>query len=114
MVQKAFKQNLKPIVIINKVERPSARPIEVYNEVFELFCDLSISEEFLDYPVYFASGREGWAVENTDKLMQKLKGENTENTSVECILEGIVKHFQAPNFDPLGSFKMLISQTASN
>ena len=49
-------------MIINKVERPSARVEEVQNEIFELFIDLNIDENFLDYPVFFASGREGWAV----------------------------------------------------
>ena len=53
---------MNPIVVINKADRPTARPDDVVNEVFELFCDLEIDDEHLDYPVFFCSGRDGWAV----------------------------------------------------
>ena len=52
----------KPIVVINKVDRPDARAAEVHNEIFDLFALLDANEEQLDFPTLFASGRDGWAV----------------------------------------------------
>src|SRR5207237_4194726 len=59
---KALARGLKPIVVINKVDRPDARPEAVHNEIFDLFALLDASEQQLDFPTLFASGREGWAV----------------------------------------------------
>ena len=61
VLDKALKLNLKPIVIINKIDRPDARPEEVLSKVFDLFIDLNASEEQLDFPILYASGRNGWA-----------------------------------------------------
>ena len=58
VVGKALKLGLKPIVVINKVDRQDARPMEVNNEVFDLFANLGATDEQLDYPILFASGRE--------------------------------------------------------
>src|ERR1700747_1949463 len=60
VVSKALKVGLKPIVVINKVDRPDARPTEVINEVFDLFAALDASEEQLDFPILYGSSREGW------------------------------------------------------
>lgn len=62
VLRKALEQKLKPIVIVNKVDRPTARVKEVVNEVFDLFCDLNCPDEHLEYPLYYASGKNGWAV----------------------------------------------------
>ncbi len=62
-MSKALAIGLKPIVIINKVDRPDARPHQVHDEVFDLFAALDATEEQLDFPTLFASGRSGWAVE---------------------------------------------------
>ncbi len=56
-----WRAGLKPIVVINKVDRPDARPHEVHNEVFDLFAALGATDEQLDFPTLFASGRDGWA-----------------------------------------------------
>ena len=64
VLDKALKLNLKPIVIINKIDRPDARPEEVLSKVFDLFIDLNASEEQLDFPILYASGRNGWATED--------------------------------------------------
>ena len=64
---KALKLGLRPIVVINKIDRPDARPVEVNNEIFDLFANMGATDEQLDYPVLFASGREGWAVENLNE-----------------------------------------------
>src|ERR1700693_548223 len=60
VVAKALQVGLKPIVVINKVDRPDARPTEVINEVFDLFAALDASEEQLDFPVLYGSAKEGW------------------------------------------------------
>jgi GTP-binding protein len=62
VVGKALRQGLRPIVVINKVDRPDARATEVHNEVFDLFAALDADEEQLDFPTLYASGRAGWAV----------------------------------------------------
>ena len=60
VVSKALKMGLKPIVVINKVDRSDARPVEVVNEVFDLFAALDASEEQLDFPILYGSAKEGW------------------------------------------------------
>src|SRR5207244_9958204 len=60
VVSKALKVGLKPIVIINKVDRPDARPTVVVNEVFDLFAALDASEEQLDFPILYGSATQGW------------------------------------------------------
>src|SRR6201990_418114 len=60
VVTKALKVGLRPIVVINKVDRPDARPTEVANEVFDLFAALDASEEQLDFPLLYGSAKQGW------------------------------------------------------
>src|SRR3954462_14687298 len=69
---KALARGLKPIVVINKVDRPDARAAEVHNEIFDLFALLEASEEQLDFPTLFASGRDGWAVSDLAEPRQDL------------------------------------------
>ena len=57
---KALKQGLRPIVVINKIDRPDGRPKEVIDEVFDLFVSLDATDEQLDFPILYASGRAGW------------------------------------------------------
>src|ERR1700752_5335464 len=64
VVSKALKVGLRPIVAINKVDRPDARPLEVANEVFDLFAALDASDEQLDFPILYGSAREGWMAES--------------------------------------------------
>ena len=99
VVGKALKLGLRPIVVINKVDRPDARPVEVNNEVFDLFANLGATDEQLDYPVLFASGRDGWAVENL----------NDERIDIEPLFKKIVEHVPAPKSDINGPFKMLVT-----
>ena len=63
---KALAQGLRPIVVINKVDRPDGRPDEVVDEVFDLFVSLDASPEQLDFPILYASGRDGWCVTELD------------------------------------------------
>ncbi|OKH87423.1 translational GTPase TypA [Thalassospira sp. TSL5-1] len=69
---KALKLGLKPIVIINKIDRPDQRAEEVLDEIFDLFVSLEANEEQLDFPVLYASGRDGWAAENPEGPKENL------------------------------------------
>ena len=69
---KALKQGLRPIVIINKIDRPDGRPEEVVDEVFDLFVALDANEEQLDFPILYASGRDGWCTSSLDAPRENL------------------------------------------
>jgi GTP-binding protein len=66
VVSKALRMGLKPIVVINKVDRPDARPVEVVNEVFDLFAALDASDEQLDFPILYGSAKQGWMATSLD------------------------------------------------
>ena len=94
---KALSLGLRPIVVVNKIDRPDARPAEVLDEVFELFLNLEANDEQLDFPVLYASGRAGYAgLEDSVR-----EGDLTP------LFEKIVGHVPAPGLDPEGEFKML-------
>ena len=89
--KKAFEAHLKPIVVINKVDKPSARPLEVVDEVLELFIDLGCDEDELDFPVCYAS-----AVNNTSSLDPD---PSTQSPSMGPLLDMILKYIPAPSMD---------------
>src|SRR5487761_1301551 len=66
VVGKALARGLKPIVVVNKIDRPDARADEVHTEVFDLFAALGATDAQLDFPMLYASGRQGWAVEKLE------------------------------------------------
>ncbi len=72
VLQKALELRLQPIVVINKVDRPNARPLEVHDEVLELFIELNATEAQLDFPAIYAAGRDGWAVLELDDARRDL------------------------------------------
>ncbi len=86
VLEKALQLHLKPIVVINKIDRADKRPVEVLDEVYDLFIDLGADESQLDFPVIYASGREGWAV--TD-LKDEKKG-------MIPMLDAIMDYIPAP------------------
>jgi len=94
---KALALGLKPIVVVNKIDRPDARPAEVLDEVFELFLSLDASDEQLDFPTLYASGRAGYAGATDD----------VRSGDLTPMFETIVAHVPAPDADPDGPFKML-------
>src|SRR4030088_856211 len=94
VVGKALRRGLKPIVVINKVDRPDARPEAVHNEIFDLFALLDANEAQLDFPTLFASGREGWAVGDLADL------EGGRGRDLTPLLELIVSHVRPPEADP--------------
>lgn len=96
---KALKLGLRPIVVINKIDRGDARPDEVLNEVFDLFVGLEASDDQLDFPVVYASGRSGWA-------SLSLEGERT---NLDPLFETIISHVPAPKRDIEAPFAMLAS-----
>lgn len=97
VLTKALNLGLKPIVVINKVDRPEARVDEVLDEVFDLFVALEANEEQLDFPVVYASGKDGWAVENMTDDKKDLR----------CLLDLIIRYVPAPNVDSDKPFAML-------
>jgi GTP-binding protein len=101
---KALALGLRPIVVVNKVDRPDARADEVLNEVFDLFALLDATEEQLDFPSLFASGRDGWAVPELGQ----------DGDSLKPLFEMIIDHFNAPNVDPEGPFSMLVTMLEAN
>ena len=66
VLEKALALNLRPVVVINKLDKPDARPLEIQNKIFDLFCELDASDEQLEFPTLFASGRDGWAIRDLD------------------------------------------------
>jgi GTP-binding protein len=94
---KALALGLKPIVVVNKIDRPDARAAEVLDECFELFLSLEANDEQLDFPVLYASGRNGYAGLTDD----------VRSGTLDPMFETIVQHVPAPDADPDGPFKML-------
>jgi GTP-binding protein len=94
---KALALGLKPIVVVNKIDRPDARPAEVLDEVFELFINLDASDEQLDFPTLYASGRSGYAGLTDD----------VRSGDLTPMFDTIVSHVPPPGLDPAGEFKML-------
>ena len=94
---KALKQGLKPIVIINKIDRPDGRPDEVVDEVFDLFVALEANDEQLDFPILYASGRDGWCTRELDD----------ERKDLSPLLDLVLEHVPAPSGDEKAPFAML-------
>ena len=97
VVGKALARGLRPIVVINKVDRADARPAAVHNEIFDLFALLEASEAQLDFPTLFASGREGWAVADLAAPRRDLAP----------LFELILAHVPPPEADRQAPFAML-------
>ena len=85
VLQKAFNHHLKPIVVVNKIDKPDARAQEVVNEVFDLFIDLDADEAALEFPVFYGSGRQGWMTSDLAAAKQGGEGKSLQ-TLFEAIL----------------------------
>src|SRR6187551_1647179 len=94
---KALALGLRPIVVVNKIDRPDARAAEVLDEIFELFLSLDANDEQLDFPTLYASGRAGYAGLTDD----------VRSGDLTPMFETIVSHVPEPGLDPNGPFKML-------
>jgi len=102
VTRKAFAQGLKPIVVINKIDRPGARPEWVLNQTFDLFDKLGATEEQLDFPVVYTSALHGYAGLTPDVR----EGDMTP------LFETIIRHVAPPKVDPEGPFQMQVSSIA--
>lgn len=103
VLEKALHLHLKPIVVINKIDRPDNRPAEVLNEIYDLFIDLGADDAQLEFPVIYASGRNGWAVKN-------LKDERKD---LVPLLEKIIKKIPQPKVEE-GTTQMQITSLDYN
>jgi GTP-binding protein len=97
VVSKALKMGLKPIVVINKVDRPDARPIEVINDVFDLFASLDATDEQLDFPILYGSAKEGWMAESH---------EGPKDAGMRPLFDLVLRHVAPPVVED-GPFRLL-------
>jgi GTP-binding protein len=99
VLRKALQLNLKPIVVVNKIDRPEARPGEVVDEVLDLFIELGADDDQLEFPVVYASSRAGYAVLDTDD----------EKRDLEPLFKTIISHVPAPAGEEDGPLQILVS-----
>ena len=92
VLRKAFEHGLPALVMINKADRPDARPVEVLEEVFDLFVELGADDHQLDFPVIYGSGRDGWATDEAGELGEDL----------EPLFEMILREVPPPKLDEKG------------
>ena len=104
VLKKALELKLKPIVVINKIDKPNARPEEVIVDVFELFLELGADDEQLDFPIIYASAREGFARYNVEDT----------NDGMEPLFKTIIDHVEPPKGYIDGPFQMLVTTLDSN
>src|SRR5512135_1465158 len=97
VVSKALRMGLKPIVLINKVDRPDARPAEVVNEVFDLFAALDATDEQLDFPILYGSAKQGWMAEQL---------EGPKDKGMQPLFDLILRHVAPPHVEQ-GPFRMI-------
>lgn len=102
VLAKALELGLKPIVIINKIDKPARRIEEVKDEVADLFLELATSDDQLDYPVYYAIGRDG-------KAWTDMPDNTTASADLAPIFRAIIEHIPTPQVDPAKPFRMLIT-----
>lgn len=104
VLKKSLELHLKPILVINKIDRPNARPHEVADMTFDLFCELNASDEQLDFPIVYASGRNGYATLDLDEPSESMKP----------LLETILHRILPPVADPGLPFQMLVTMLDYN
>lgn len=104
VLKKALELGLQPIVVINKIDKPNARPEEVIDEVFELFLELGADDEQLDFQIIYASAREGFARYNVEDT----------NTDMVPLFETILENVEAPKGYIDGPFQMLVTTLDTN
>ena len=104
VLKKSLELHLKPILVINKIDRPNARPDEVADMTFDLFCNLNASDEQLDFPIVYASAKEGYAKLDLDEPGESMKP----------LLETILHRVLPPVADPDLPFQMLVTMLAAD
>lgn len=104
VLTKALARGLNPIVIINKIDRSDARPFEVIDEILDLFISLNANDKQLEFPILYASGRSGWAINDLDDPREDL----------QPLFKKIDEHFNEPEVDKNAPFSMLATLLASD
>ena len=99
VLKKALDASLPILVVVNKIDRGDARPMEVLDEVYDLFIDLGADEDQLEFPVLYAIGRDGVASAELER-----RGEN-----LQCLFDLILERIPGPSYDPAAPFQMLVS-----
>ena len=99
VLRKSLEMHLKPILVVNKVDRPNCRPHEVADMTFDLFCELNATDEQLDFPIVYASGKDGWAALDLED----------ERKDMTPLLETILHRVLPPVADPEQPFQMLVT-----
>ena len=100
VLSKALEHKLRPVVVVNKVDRPDARPDDVVNEVFDLLVKLNANDAALDFPVIYSSAKEGWAT---------MRLEDGEKQGMRPVFDAIIKHIPYPDAAKDGPVQMLVS-----
>jgi GTP-binding protein len=101
---KALKLGLRPIVLVNKCDRPDARAHQVHDEVFDLFAALDANDDQLDFPTLFSSAKQGWAAESLE----------AERTDMSPLFDLVLSHVPAPKIEEDQSFRMLATTVEAN
>jgi len=104
VLRKALERGLPPIVVLNKIDRPDARPREVLNEVYDLFIDLDATEDQIEFPVLYTNAREGTASAEPDRS----------GTDLRPLFEAILEHVPPPRGNPDGPLQMLVANLDSS
>ncbi|KAI8823463.1 P-loop containing nucleoside triphosphate hydrolase protein [Fimicolochytrium jonesii] len=104
VLSKALEKNLKPLVVMNKVDRPTARPDQVEDELLELFIGMDATDEQLDYPIIYASAKDGWATTEVDGSRD----------NILPLLDQILEKVPPPSVDRTAPFSMLVTQIESD
>ncbi len=105
VLMRALRLGLRPIVLINKVDRPNARPDYALNKTFDLFIELGANDEQAHFPVLYGSGLDGWFVRNLDKEPHE---------GMEALFETVIEHVPSPSVDEHGPFLMQVNTLAWN
>ena len=103
VLSKALARGLEPVVVINKMDRPDARPKEVLNEVFDLLVDLGAEDHALDFPVVYASARDGWATLDADNRPVNGRGD------IHDLFDAIIEHVPVPDLNSDAPLQALIT-----
>ena len=104
VLKKALALGLVPVIVVNKIDRPMARPQEVTNEMYDLLIDLGATEEQLDLPVIYASGRDGWATMDF----------NQKTNNLTCLFDLIIEAIPCPQVEADAPFQMMVSNIDFN
>ena len=103
VVSKALKVGLRPIVAVNKIDKPESRPDEVINEVFDLFANLGATDEQLDFPILYGSAKQGWMSEDYENPTEDMAS----------LFEMVIRHFEEPKVED-GPFRLLATTISAD